>query len=161
MSSLPLKPDAALQGACRLLALPLALLLLAGCASEVVMGSTAGKQELLRQGRQLDATQLAQLMRPGSAVVRWEPGGYFHRWTNEPDGSIRARTTSSFSWGQGRWAVHDDTYCVRIDWFTKDNGKFATERSCYAIHVLHDKYFYGPSRENFLDGARLGQIQVN
>lgn len=139
----------------------LLLPLFAGCATESVLGSIATKDEVVREGRKLTSQELTQLMRPGTRIIRWEPGGYVQRWKNEPDGSFVANTTSSFAWGHGKWRLHDDTYCIRVDWITKDQGKIAEERGCYAIYTLRGKYFYGPPPANLAESQKLGEIRIN
>jgi len=120
-------------------------LALPGCANGPgVQLADATGGELQREGGQLDAQELQQLVRPGSKVVRRTPEGYVHFWTTEPDGTFVSHTESSLFWGRGKWLVHDNTYCVRIEWNSKDFGKTVTEAYCYGIHAKGDRFFQGP-----------------
>ncbi|TSD56415.1 hypothetical protein FFI97_019475 [Variovorax sp. KBS0712] len=120
-------------------------MLLSACANgpSVQLTSATG-DELQRASRQLGSEELQQLVRPGSKVVRRTPEGYFHFWTNEPDGTFVSHTESSFFWGRGKWLVHDNTYCVRIEWNSKDFGRTVNEAYCYGIYAKGDRLFQGP-----------------
>ncbi|RZL91471.1 MAG: hypothetical protein EOP82_12755 [Variovorax sp.] len=127
-----------------------------GCATDPgssIQLSTITGDDLSRAGKVLSAGELGALARPGTVLDRLTSNGAVQRWTSGADGSFIAqtsmpmeygRTATTSAWGHGRWAVHDKTYCVNIDWITKYDGKVANERSCNAVYRLDGKLFLAP-----------------
>ncbi|MDM0107698.1 DUF995 domain-containing protein [Variovorax sp. J22R24] len=142
-----------------------------GCAtggSSIQLTSVTG-DDLVREGKILSAGELNGLARPGTVLVRLTPNGAVQRWTSGADGTFVAQTTMTMeygrtpttgAWGHGRWALHDKTYCLHIDWITKDNGKVATEKSCYAVYRMDARLFMAP--ENMtpsMKAERYGEVR--
>jgi len=132
----------------------IAMMGLASCASEssrIPVAATG--TELSQRGRLLDASEVRELTKPGTRVMKFNRDGSFQTWTQTENGVVAANTTTpksmggnftTFGWGRGTSHYMGNQFCFTIDWISKFDGSLGVEKQCRAIWALDGRHYLAP-----------------
>jgi len=137
-----------------LLGHPVVMIVLASCASDPSrIPAVATGTDLSQRGRLLDASEMKELTKPGTRVMKFNRDGSFQTWTQQADGVVTANTTTpksmggnftTFGWGRGTSHYLGNQFCFTIEWISKFDGSLGVEKQCRAIWAMDGRHYLAP-----------------